>query len=178
MEQLKSRIEAVLFVTAKVLQIKDIAEILEEEPEKVEEALLELIMDYASREGALEIDDENGYILQVKEEHLDIVEKLCPVELKPPVLKTLTVIALKEPIRQSLLKDLRGSNAYEHVQELLEKYDSVHGIEWHFIGALQTNKVKYIVDKVSLIHSVDREALADEIDRQAAKRGSDKPICP
>ena len=46
-----------------------------------------------------------------------------------------------------------------------------YGIEWHFIGALQTNKVKYIVDKVSLIHSVDREALADEIDRQAAKRG-------
>ena len=53
MEQLKSRIEAVLFVTAKVLQIKDIAEILEEDPEKVEEALLELIMDYASRDGAL-----------------------------------------------------------------------------------------------------------------------------
>ena len=121
MEQLKSRIEAVLFVTAKVLQINEIAEILEEDPEKVEEALLELIMDYASREGALEIDDENGYILQVKQEHLDIVEKLCPVELKPAVLKTLTVIALKEPIRQTLLKDLRGSNAYEHIQELLEK---------------------------------------------------------
>ena len=121
MEQLKSRIEAVLFVTAKVLQIKDIAEILGEEPDLVEEALLELIMDYASRDGALEIDDENGYILQVKQEHLDIVEKLCPVELKPPVLKTLTVIALKEPIRQSLLKELRGSNAYEHVQELIEK---------------------------------------------------------
>ena len=120
MEQLKSRIEAVLFTTAKVLQIKDIAEILEEEPEKIEEALLELIMDYASRDGALEIDDENGYILQVKQEHLDIVEKLCPVELKPPVLKTLTVIALKEPIRQAYLKELR-SNAYEHVQELLDK---------------------------------------------------------
>lgn len=121
MEQLKSRIEAVLFVTAKVLQINDIAEILGEEPDVVEEALLELIMDYASREGALEIDDENGYILQVKQDHLDIVEKLCPVELRPPVLKTLTVIALKEPIRQSYLKDLRGSNAYEHVSELLEK---------------------------------------------------------
>ena len=121
MEQLKSRIEAVLFVTAKVLQINDIAEILGEEPDVVEEALLELIMDYASREGALEIDDENGYILQVKQDHMDIVEKLCPVELRPPVLKTLTVIALKEPIRQSLLKDLRGSNAYEHVSELLEK---------------------------------------------------------
>ena len=121
MEQLKSRIEAVLFVTAKVLQVNDIAEILEETPENVEEALLELIMDYASRDGALEIDDENGYILQVKSEHMDIVEKLCPVELKPPVLKTLTVIALKEPIRQSLLKEIRGSNAYEHVQELIEK---------------------------------------------------------
>ena len=119
MEQLKSRIEAVLFVTAKVLQVNDIAEILEETPENVEEALLELIMDYASRDGALEIDDENGYILQVKSEHMDIVEKLCPVELKPPVLKT--VIALKEPIRQSLLKEIRGSNAYEHVQELIEK---------------------------------------------------------
>ena len=121
MEQLKSRIEAVLFVTAKVLQINEIAEILEETPENVEEALLELIMDYASRDGAREIDDENGYILQVKQEHLDIVEKLCPVELKPSVLKTLTVIALKEPIRQTYLKDLRGSNAYEHVSELIEK---------------------------------------------------------
>ena len=83
--------------------------------------MLELIMDYASRSGALEIDDENGYILQVKEEHMDIVEKLCPVELKPAVLRTLSVIALKEPIRQSDLKELRGSTAYEHVQELLDK---------------------------------------------------------
>lgn len=122
MEQLKSRIEAVLFTTAQALSVHDIAEILEEESDEiVEEALLELIMDYSSRDGALEIDDENGYILQVKEEHMDIVEKLCPVELKPAVLRTLSVIALKEPIRQTDLKELRGSNAYEHVQELVEK---------------------------------------------------------
>ena len=122
MEQLKARIEAVLFTTAQALSIKEIADILnEEDVDKVEEAMLELIMDYASREGALEIDDENGYILQVKEEHMDIVEKLCPVELKPAVLRTLSVIALKEPIRQSDLKELRGSTAYEHVQELLGK---------------------------------------------------------
>ena len=122
MEQLKSRIEAVLFTTAQALSVHEIAEILEEEnDETVEEALLELIMDYSSRDGALEIDDENGYILQVKEEHMDIVEKLCPVELKPAVLRTLSVIALKEPIRQTVLKELRGSNAYEHVQELVEK---------------------------------------------------------
>lgn len=122
MEQLKARIEAVLFTTAQALSIKEIADILnEEDVDKVEEAMLELIMDYASREGALEIDDENGYILQVKEEHMDIVEKLCPVELKPAVLRTLSVIALKEPIRQSDLKELRGSTAYVHVQELLGK---------------------------------------------------------
>ncbi len=121
MEQLKSRIEAVLFTTAKALSAKEIGEILGVDEEKTEEALLDLIMDYASREGALEIDDENGYILQVKEEHMDIVEKLCPVELKPAVLRTLSVIALKEPIRQTVLKDMRGSTAYEHVQELLDK---------------------------------------------------------
>ena len=122
MEQLKARIEAVLFTTAQALSIKDIAEILnEEDVDKVEEAMLDLIMDYSSRSGALEIDDENGYILQVKEEPTDIVEKLGPVELKPGVLRTLSFIALKEPIRQTDLKELRGSNAYEHVQELLEK---------------------------------------------------------
>ncbi len=121
MEQLKSRIEAVLFTTAKALTAKEIGEILETDADTVEEALLDLIMDYSSRDGALEIDDENGYILQVKEEHMDIVEKLCPVELKPAVLRTLSVIALKEPIRQIALKDMRGSTAYEHVQELLDK---------------------------------------------------------
>ena len=56
------------------------------------------------------------------------------------------------------------------VQELLEKYDAVSkDIEWCIIGQLQTNKVKYIIDKVSMIESVDRVSLADEIDKQAKK---------
>lgn len=121
MTQLKSKIEAVLFVTSKAMSIKEIAEILNQEELNVESALLDLMFDYSSREGALEIDDEDGYILQVRQEHLDIVEKLCPVELKPAILRTLTIIALKEPIRLSYLKELRGANAYEHVNELLEK---------------------------------------------------------
>lgn len=119
-KELKSKVEAVLFVTAKAMQPNEIAEILKVDTELVEAALLDLMFDYSSREGALEIDDEDGYIIQVKAEHLDIVEKLCPVELKPAVVKTLTVIALKEPIRQTELKEIR-SNAYEHIQELLEK---------------------------------------------------------
>ena len=118
---LKSRIEAVLFVTGRAVDLKEIAKILDEDELKVEDAMLSLIVDYSSRGGALEIDDENGYILQVKDEYMDIVEKLCPVDISNAVLKTLTVIALKEPIRQSELKELRGSNAYEHVQELLDK---------------------------------------------------------
>ena len=121
MTNLKSRIEAVLFITARAVSLDEIAVILGEEKEAIEEAILELIMDYSARDGALEIDDENGYILQVKEEHIDLVELLCPVDLKPGVLRTLSVIALKEPLRQTELIELRGSNAYEHVQELVEK---------------------------------------------------------
>ena len=117
---LKSRIEAVLFITARAVTTDEISNILDAEKEDIEEAMLELIMDYSSRVGALEIDDEDGYIIQVKEDYIDIVELLCPVDLKPAVLRTLSVIALKEPIRQSDLKELR-SNAYEHIQELLEK---------------------------------------------------------
>ena len=119
-EELKSKIEAVLFITSRAMQPLEIAEIVNVEESLVESALLDLMFDYSSRNGALEIDDEDGYIIQVKAEHMDIVEKLCPVELKPAVLKTLTVIALKEPIRQSYLKEIRPS-AYDHVAELLEQ---------------------------------------------------------
>ena len=118
---LKARIEAVLFVTGKAVQLKEIAEILEADEMEVEDEMLSLIMDYASRDGALEIDDENGYIIQVKDEYMDIVEKLCPIDISNAVLKTLLVIALKQPIRQSLIKELRGSTAYDHVAELVEK---------------------------------------------------------
>ena len=118
---LKCRIEAVLFVIGKAGSVEEIAEILKEDPSEVEEALLDLIMDYSSRETALEIDDENGYIIQIREEYKDIVEKLVPVELRTPVLRTLTIIAIKEPIRQSRLKELRGAVAYDHIPELLEK---------------------------------------------------------
>lgn len=119
--ELKSRIEAVLFLTGKAVTLKEIAEILKAEEPEIEDSMLELIMDYSSRNGALEIDDENGYILQVRDEYMDIVEKLCPVDISNAVLKTLTVIALKEPIRQSELKEFRGASAYEHVQELVDK---------------------------------------------------------
>ena len=57
------------------------------------------------------------------------------------------------------------------VQQLLERYEKIkcEGLNIHFIGSLQTNKVKYIIDKVCLIHSLDSFKLAREIDRQAKK---------
>jgi segregation and condensation protein B len=118
---LKSKIETVLFVTAKAMTVEEISEILQENAVDVESALLDLIMDYASREGALEVDDESGYIIQVRPEYMNIVEKLVPVELKSGTLRTLSVIAIKEPIRQSKLIELRGQSAYDHIQELLGK---------------------------------------------------------
>jgi pyridoxal phosphate enzyme (YggS family) len=58
------------------------------------------------------------------------------------------------------------------VQELLEKYDKLDKeCRWHLIGHLQTNKVKYIIDKVQMIHSVDSLQLAEEINLRAAKAG-------
>lgn len=64
--------------------------------------------------------------------------------------------------------DLIGEN---RVQEFLEKREQYAPAEVHFIGGLQTNKVKYIIDKVSMIHSVDRLALAQEISRRAQQHG-------
>ena len=56
------------------------------------------------------------------------------------------------------------------VQELVDKYEHVSKpVDWHLIGHLQTNKVKYIVDKACLIHSVDSVHLAKEIEKEAAK---------
>ena len=61
--------------------------------------------------------------------------------------------------------------AENKVQEIVNKYDHVKPVRWHLIGHLQTNKVKYIIDKVVMIHSVDSLHLAKEIDKRAAQHG-------
>ena len=63
------------------------------------------------------------------------------------------------------------------VQAFLEKYEHYHGNgEFHFIGTLQTNKVKYIIDKVTLIHSIASYSLIDEVEKQARKHELKMPI--
>ncbi len=81
------------------------------------------------------------------------------------VTKTVEVERIKTAIKQGIFNF--GEN---RVQELLEKYDIINvKSNWHLIGHLQTNKVKYIVDKVSMIHSVDRLELAKEIQKHAER---------
>lgn len=84
------------------------------------------------------------------------------------VTKTVEPWRVDQAIRLGV--DLIGEN---RVQELLEKYDSYdrEHCEIHFIGHLQTNKVKYIIDKVDMIESVDSLRLAQEIERQCVKTG-------
>ena len=83
------------------------------------------------------------------------------------VTKTVSPDKINEAIAAGC--DLLGEN---RVQELLEKYESYDKrAEIHFIGRLQTNKVKYIVDKVSMIESVDSLKLAEEIEKRCAKIG-------
>ena len=62
------------------------------------------------------------------------------------------------------------------VQEILDKYEKVLPVRWHMIGHLQTNKVKYIIDKVSMVHSVDSVRLAEAIEKEAAKKDICMPV--
>jgi pyridoxal phosphate enzyme (YggS family) len=83
------------------------------------------------------------------------------------VTKTVPVSAIELAIQKKV--NQFGEN---RVQELIEKYDILkERCNWHFIGRLQTNKVKYIVDKVSMVHSVDRLNLAQEIQKRAEAVG-------
>lgn len=83
------------------------------------------------------------------------------------VTKTVGVERIKNVYDYGILD--MGEN---RVQELLDKYDKLDSsCRWHLIGHLQTNKVKYIIDKVEMIHSVDSIELAKEINTRADKIG-------
>ncbi len=81
------------------------------------------------------------------------------------VSKTVDVPRIKEAVELGLV-DL-GENK---PQEINWKYFEIENVRWHQIGHLQTNKVKYIIDKVCLIHSVDSLKLAEEINKRAAAK--------
>jgi len=121
MPRLATQIEAILYLKGKPLSIAEIAEFAGCDRAEVEEAIIELMSDYAHRDSALEVvETPAGYSLQLRELFQKLVETLLPVDLGLGALRTLAAIALKGAIAQSDLVDLRGSGAYQHVQELVE----------------------------------------------------------
>ena len=82
------------------------------------------------------------------------------------VSKTKPVEVIREAVACGLTS--LGENK---VQEIMEKYEPMgDGVHWHLIGHLQTNKVKYIIDKVDMIHSVESLRLSEEINKRAAAK--------
>ena len=90
--------------------------------------------------------------------------------------KEITLIAVSKTYPTGAIEEAIANGCYDfgenHVQELCHKIETVkQAVNWHLIGHLQTNKVKYIIGKTSLIHSLDRIKLAEEIEKQSAKVG-------
>ena len=92
-----------------------------------------------------------------------------------------TLIAVSKTKPVSMIEELLPHGVVDFgenkVQELTAKYEVLpKDLNWHLIGHLQRNKVKYIIDKVTLIHAVDRYSLLKEIEKQAAKRDLEMPV--
>lgn len=114
--------------------------------------------------------------LKTVEEH---VQEACKRAGRSREEVTLIAVSKTKPVE--MLQEIYGEGVRDFgenkVQELCDKIEQLPSdIRWHMIGHLQRNKVKYIVGKVALIHSVDTYRLAEEINIQAKKRGIIVPI--
>lgn len=100
------------------------------------------------------------------------INAACERAGRDPKDVTLLAVSKTKPIEdiKALLDEGQRAFGENYVQEIREKYEALgDSVEWHMIGHLQRNKVKYIVDKVRLIHSVDSIRLAKQIEKEAAK---------
>lgn len=107
------------------------------------------------------------------------IETSCKKAGRSPEEVTLIAVSKTKPV--TMLQEIYNHGCRDFgenkVQELLDKYEVLpKDIKWHMIGHLQRNKVKYIVDKVSLIHSVDSLRLAEEISKEALKKHAEVNI--
>jgi len=116
---LKSKVEAILFLTDKPMRAQAIARIVNEDVQIVRQAILDLIHDYEERSSGLEIADDNGYIIQVKDEYASIIDEFVPMEMPVSLIRTLSAIAIKQPVMQSEIIKIRGAGAYDHIKELM-----------------------------------------------------------
>jgi pyridoxal phosphate enzyme (YggS family) len=105
-----------------------------------------------------------------------IAERLARVRAGIPPGVTLVAVSKAQPagaIREAHAAGQRdfGENYVQEWRAKAEALADLPEIVWHFVGGLQTNKVKYLVGKVGLVHAVDREELAREIAKRSAQRG-------
>lgn len=107
------------------------------------------------------------------------IQEACEVSGRDPKEVTLIAVSKTKPVPMLLEAYDAGARVFgeNKVQEIVDKYPQLpEDIQWHMIGHLQRNKVKYIVDKVSMIHSVDSLRLAQTIEQEAAKHDVCVPI--
>ena len=107
---------------------------------------------------------------------MTVAERLARVRAGIPAGVTLVAVSKAQPadaIREAYAAGQRhfGENYVQEWRAKAEALADLPEIVWHFVGGLQTNKVKYLVGKVGLVHAVDREELAREIARRSAQRG-------
>lgn len=107
------------------------------------------------------------------------IDEACRMAGRDP--KEVTLIAVSKTKPVSMLKEAYDAGARcfgeNKVQEIMDKHPQLpEDIQWHMIGHLQRNKVKYIVDKVSMIHSVDSLRLAQTIEQEVAKHNVCVPV--
>lgn len=107
------------------------------------------------------------------------IEHACMAVGRDPREVTLVAVSKTKPV--SMLMEAYDADTRvfgeNKVQEILDKYDRLpKDVQWHMIGHLQRNKVKYIIDKTAMIHSVDSFRLAETIDKEAAKKNLRIPI--
>ncbi len=101
------------------------------------------------------------------------IAKACEKAGRDPSEVVLLAVSKTKPL--DLIREAMdaGQRAFgeNYVQEIMEKYEVLgRSVDWHMIGHLQRNKVKYIIDKVGLIHSVDSMRLAEQIEKEAEKK--------
>ena len=117
-----TKIEALLYIKGRPVTKKSISEMTGADINSVNNAIDELKSKYANTSSALGLTHTNQTIsLELKQNLNEFVEDLLPADLKTAVLRTLATIAIKKKILQSDLILLRGSSAYDHIKDLLDK---------------------------------------------------------
>ncbi|NLC95516.1 MAG: YggS family pyridoxal phosphate-dependent enzyme [Bacilli bacterium] len=109
--------------------------------------------------------------MSIKENVERLLKNIDKIKIENNLTQSITICAATKYVGPNEMKELLKAGitnfGENRVQDFLMKYEELQGepITWHFIGTLQTNKVKKMINKISYLHSLDRESLAEEINK-------------